>query len=482
MIKLEKRSSSLERRSTAFSSGSRFKRKRDPYDSETKLERSMKSIYVFPVPKSYSNMDLKNMFEEFGAVENVNVLKQGNKGGIPCFIDFKHHDAAARAREAYSGIKLRNVFDAFSHRDDCLVVRYSGGKRKRTKLAPREVKGDRRIEPPVRSISDKPTRNFSKTNLYVCPVAMEVSERLLEKTFAFFGRVRKVARLTKKGRRLGRSTGYPAFVEFEKENAAQRAVEAFNGLSANQVFLGHHGTEVLAVRFAELTSSRALRDEPNHEGKNEIYVFPLPKHIKEGELQRMFIPFGDITSVNIINRSRKKSDPNAGIPAFVVFKDPEAATQAVQEYNGARLEDLLESYRGDDILKVKFPATNRIHPRPKRRLRKDQGLYRDARYDPSMNVSGPAEMDFSIEPDYPPSPIMRPRTSPRSLSAPRYYRERPIVEREAPVPTFIDDLDHDDPEDLDLARQEYKLLASLATVRRSRLALRKARESRLRRR
>jgi len=481
MIKLEKRSGSLERRSTAFSSGSRFKRKRDPYDSETKLERSLKSIYVFPVPKSYTQMDLKNMFEEFGAVENVNILKQGNKGGIPCFVDFKHHDAAARAREAYNGIMLRNVFEDFSHRDDFLIVRFSDGKRKRTRLTPRVVKGDRRIEP-VRSISDKPTRNFSKTNLYVCPVAMEVSERLLEKTFAFFGRVRKVARLTRKGRRLGRSTGYPAFVEYENEKAAQKAVEAFNGLSANQVFLGHHGTEVLAVRFAELTSSRTRPDEPNAEGKNEIYVFPLPKHIKEGELQRMFIPFGDITSVNIINRTRKKSDPNAGIPAFVVFKDPEAASQAVQEYNGARLEDLLESYRGDDILKVKFPATNRIHPRPKRRSRKDQNVYRDARYDLSMNVSGPAEMDFSIEADYPPSPIRRPRTPSRSLSAPRYYRERPIVEREAPVPTIIDDLDHDDPEELDLARKEYQLLASLATVRQDRLALRKARESRLRRR
>merc|ERR1712060_908365 len=127
---------------------------------------------------------------------------------------------------------------------------------------------------------------------------------LLEKTFAFFGRVRKVARLTKKGRRLGRSTGYPAFVEFENEKAAQEAVEAFNGLSANQVFLGHHGTEVLAVRFAELTSSRKLREEPNQDGlnqdgQNEIYVFPLPRYIKEGELQRMFIPFGDITGVNI---------------------------------------------------------------------------------------------------------------------------------------------------------------------------------------
>jgi len=478
MVKLEKRSSSHERRITAFSSNSRLKRKRESYDSEKNLDRSVKSIYVFPVPKSYSNLDVKSMFEEFGHVAHVNLLKQSIKGGTPCFVDFRHHDAAARAREAFNGILLRNVFDVFSHRDDCLIVKFSNRKRKKRKLAPRGVKAESRIVP-VRSITDKPMRNFSKTSVYVCPVAAEVSERLLEKTFSHFGRIRKVTRLTKKGRRLGRSTSYPAFVEFENETSAQNAVEAFNGLSANKVFLGHQSTEVLAVRFAELTSSQTRRDQ---QCQNEIYVFPLPQYIKDGELKRMFIRFGDIASVKIINRSRKKSNPNAGIPAFVFFKDPEAASQAVHEYHGARLEDVLESYRGGDILVVKFPVRSRADRRPRRSSRKDQGVYRDARHDLSMNVSGPEEMDFSIEANSPPSRIRRPQIPSASLLANRYYRERPAFEREASIPTITDDLDHNDSEDLDLARKEYELLASLATVRKDRLALRKAREYRSRRR
>jgi len=187
----------------------------------------------------------------------------------------------------------------------------------------------------------------------------------------------------------------------------------------------------------------------------------------------MLEPYGDITHIHIVKRSRKIEDPTAGIPAFVDFADPEAAARVMQDLEGERLEDHLESYTGDDRLVIRFPRRKiRNSPRQRvivRRSRSEVNEYVDHGFNSDMIVSGPVEMDFSR---YPHSPKRRFRAPPlsRELS----------IKRARDIPSI--DFEQEDPEELELAQREYELLASVAKIRKRRLALRKARESHGRRR
>jgi len=64
------------------------------------------------------------------------------------------------------------------------------------------------------------------TNIYVGNLSFDVSEPQLQESFAAFGTVNKANVIT--DRMTGRSRGF-GFVEMDKDNEAQTAIEGLNG-------------------------------------------------------------------------------------------------------------------------------------------------------------------------------------------------------------------------------------------------------------
>ncbi|KAK9727399.1 RNA recognition motif [Popillia japonica] len=67
-------------------------------------------MFVGQVPRSMDEVDLKKMFEEFGRVHSINVLRDKVSGASKgcCFVTFYTRKAALQAQDALHNVKTLN--------------------------------------------------------------------------------------------------------------------------------------------------------------------------------------------------------------------------------------------------------------------------------------------------------------------------------------------------------------------------------------
>ena len=127
-----------------------------------------------------------------------------------------------------------------------------------------------------------------------------------------------------------------ALIAFSDHEAAVKAIAELNEKTDSG--LTEEGTKLVACRA--LSKSERDREKrkaaslyQNH-GRN-LYVKHLPEDITEEKLQKMFEPFGKITSCALMK------DANGVFKgfAFVCFEDKECATAAMRALNGQSLEN-----------------------------------------------------------------------------------------------------------------------------------------------
>lgn len=175
---------------------------------------------------------------------------------------------------------------------------------------------------------DPSTRLSGKGNVFIKNLDASIDNKNLYDTFSTFGTILscKVAMDV-----MGRSKGY-GFVQFEKEETAQAAIDKLNGMLLNdkQVFVGHF------VRRQDRSHSESGA-VPRF---TNVYVKNLPKEISDDELKKVFGKHGDISSAVVM----KDQSGNSRCFGFVNFESPEAAAAAVEKMNGISL--------GEDVLYV----------------------------------------------------------------------------------------------------------------------------------
>lgn len=127
-----------------------------------------------------------------------------------------------------------------------------------------------------------------------------------------------------------------ALIAFSDHEAAVKAIAELNEKTDSG--LTEEGTKLVACRA--LSKSERDREKrkaaslyQNH-GRN-LYVKHLPEDITEEKLQKIFEPFGKITSCALMK------DANGVLKgfAFVCFEDKECATAAMRALNGQSLEN-----------------------------------------------------------------------------------------------------------------------------------------------
>ncbi|GMH31622.1 hypothetical protein Nepgr_033466 [Nepenthes gracilis] len=162
---------------------------------------------------------------------------------------------------------------------------------------------------------DPSLRKSGYANVFIKNLDHSIDNKALHDTFSTFGRVLscKVAADSN-----GHSKGY-GFVQFDQEEAAQKAIKCLNGMLLNdkQVYVG------LFIRHKERNRANGSPSFTN------VFVKNLSNTVTDEDLERSFSPCGFITSAVVMKDANGKSR----CFGFVNFQSPDSAAAAVEKLN-----------------------------------------------------------------------------------------------------------------------------------------------------
>uniref|UniRef100_A0ABK0LBR6 Poly(A) binding protein, cytoplasmic 1-like n=1 Tax=Rattus norvegicus TaxID=10116 RepID=A0ABK0LBR6_RAT len=282
------------------------------------LRRSgMGNIFIKNLENSIDNKALYDTFSTFGSILSSKVVynEHGSRGFG--FVHFETHEAAQKAINTMNGMLLndRKVF----------VGHFKSRQKREAELG---------------------ARALGFTNIYVKNLRVDMDEQGLQDLFSQFGghapqrrRGNTIALLPCPGKTQsvkvmrdsnGQSRGF-GFINFEKHEEAQKAVDHMNGkeVSGQLLYVGRAQKRAerqneLKRRFEQMKQERQNR----YQGVN-LYVKNLDDSINDDRLKEVFSTYGVITSAKVMT----ESSHSKGF-GFVCFSSPEEATKAVTEMNG----------------------------------------------------------------------------------------------------------------------------------------------------
>ncbi|KAI7735836.1 hypothetical protein M8C21_009751 [Ambrosia artemisiifolia] len=148
-----------------------------------------------------------------------------------------------------------------------------------------------------------------------------IDQKALHDTFSTFGNIIscKIAMDS-----TGQSKGY-GFVQYDSEEAAQKAIEKLNGMLLNdkQVYVGpflRKQERDMAVDKSKFTN---------------IYVKNLSESTTDEDLNKIFSEYGTVTSAIVM----KDADGNSKCFGFVNFESADDAAKAVDALNGQKFDN-----------------------------------------------------------------------------------------------------------------------------------------------
>ncbi|KAL1212459.1 Polyadenylate-binding protein 5 [Cardamine amara subsp. amara] len=252
------------------------------------------SLYVGDLDPTVDEAHLLELFTPVCQVQTVRVCRDLTRRSLGyAYVNFANPDDAMRAMDSlnYTPIKDKPIRIMLSNRDPS-------------------------------------TRLSGKGNVFIKNLDVSIDNKALYDTFSSFGTILSCKVATDV---VGRSKGY-GFVQFEKEETAQAAIDKLNGMLLNdkQVFVGHF------VRRQD----RARTESGTVPRFTNVYVKNLPKEITDDELKKSFAKYGEISSAVVM----KDQSGNSRCFGFVNFENPESAAIAVERMNGISL--------GEDVLYV----------------------------------------------------------------------------------------------------------------------------------
>ena len=240
------------------------------------------SLYVGDLDPSVSEAQLYELFNTFGHVVSIRVCR----------------DLITRRSLGYAYVNFSNVSDA---RQAMEMLNYAplNGKPMRIMYSQR----------------DPSQRKSGVGNIFIKNLDKSIDNKELHDTFAQFGNITS-AKIMSDGTGLSKGFG---FVQFDTEEAAQKAIEKVHGkLLRDKV--------VYVAPFVRRSDRSADKD-----GKFcNIYVKNIPEDYDDEELKKLFEVVGETTSIAIMKDEAGKSKGFG----FINYDDPDAASAAVDKYDG----------------------------------------------------------------------------------------------------------------------------------------------------
>lgn len=148
-----------------------------------------------------------------------------------------------------------------------------------------------------------------------------IDHKALHETFSAFGNILSCKVATDSS---GQSKGY-GFVQFDNEEAAQKAIEKLNGMLLNdkQVFVGP---------FLRKQEREGSSDKTKF---NNVFIKNISELTTEEDLNKIFGEFGPLTSVVVM----RDADGKSKCFGFINFENADDAARSVEALNGRKVDD-----------------------------------------------------------------------------------------------------------------------------------------------
>jgi len=167
---------------------------------------------------------------------------------------------------------------------------------------------------------DPSIRKSGQGNIFIKNLDKAIDHKALHETFSAFGTILSCKVATDIS---GQSKGY-GFVQYDTDEAAQKAIEKLNGMLLNdkQVYVGpflRKQERDMAVDKTRFTN---------------VFVKNLSEATTEEDLQKVFAEYGTITSVAVM----RDEDGKSKCFGFINFENSEDAAKAVDALNGYKFD------------------------------------------------------------------------------------------------------------------------------------------------
>ncbi|KAF9675888.1 hypothetical protein SADUNF_Sadunf09G0080200 [Salix dunnii] len=246
------------------------------------------SLYVGDLEANVTDSQLYDLFNQVGQVVSVRVCKDltSRRSLGYGYVNYSNPQDAARALEMLNFTPLNGspIRVMYSHRDPS--VRKSGA-----------------------------------GNIFIKNLDKAIDHKALHDTFSVFGNILSCKVATDPS---GQSKGY-GFVQFDSDEAAQKAIEKLNGMLLNdkQVYVGP---------FLRKQDRETVTDKIRF---NNVFVKNLSEMTTEEDLNKAFGEYGTITSVVVM----RDGDGKSKCFGFVNFENADDAAKAAEALNGKKFDD-----------------------------------------------------------------------------------------------------------------------------------------------
>ncbi|XP_076924656.1 polyadenylate-binding protein 7-like, partial [Bidens hawaiensis] len=255
-------------------------------------------IWLQNLNESIDNVVLQELFKPFGNILSCKVVthEDGKSKGYG-FVQFESEQCANAAIEKLNGTDVGD---------------------KQIYVGKFVKKSDRAL----------PDLDIKYTNLYIKNLESDLTEEILENSFAKFG---KIVSLVIARDENGLSKGF-GFVNYESPDDARKAVEDMNGLNlgSKMLYVARAQKKAERVQILRRWYEDIKKDQMmKYQGSN-VYVKNIADDVTESELQQHFSQCGTITSTKLMCDDK---GINKGF-GFVCFSSPEEANKAVNTLHG----------------------------------------------------------------------------------------------------------------------------------------------------
>ncbi|EGW34938.1 uncharacterized protein SPAPADRAFT_58066 [Spathaspora passalidarum NRRL Y-27907] len=164
---------------------------------------------------------------------------------------------------------------------------------------------------------DPSSRRSGDGNIFIKNLHPAIDNKALHDTFSAFGKILSCKVATDD---MGQSKCF-GFVHYETAEAAEAAIENVNGMLLNdrEVYVGKHISK----------KDRESKFEEMKANYTNIYVKNIDLEFSDEEFEKLFVPFGTITSIYL----EKDQDGKSKGFGFVNYETHESAVKAVEELN-----------------------------------------------------------------------------------------------------------------------------------------------------
>ncbi|XP_052193450.1 polyadenylate-binding protein 8-like [Diospyros lotus] len=246
------------------------------------------SLYVGDLEPNATDSQLYDLFNQLGQVVSVRVCRDltTRRSLGYGYVNYANPQDAARALDMlnFTSLNGKPIRIMYSHRDPSLRKSGSG-------------------------------------NIFIKNLDKAIDHKALHDTFSSFGNILSCKVATDSA---GQSKGY-GFVQYDSEEAAQKAIEKLNGMLLNdkQVYVGpflRKQEREMAVDKTKFTN---------------VFVKNLSESTTDEDLKKIFGEFGTITSAVVM----RDSDGNSKCFGFVNFENADDAARSVDSLNGQKVDN-----------------------------------------------------------------------------------------------------------------------------------------------